>query len=467
MLKFFLALRYLKKKKIVLLSIVAVALSTALLVTVASLFTAFIEAIESSSSDYLGDIVLQPPQEFSYSDQLIAKLCGAKEIAAASAVLSTNGLIHFGPGDVKAVSIWGIDLQSRCRVTGMKNNLLAYSAEAASAAKAGMQKNLSRPGGQASVPQFKTDADDSGVIPAFIGIGLLAQPDAKTDEYDLSKVNAFIGGDAVITVGAVGKVSQTSDSFVNLQTRSARIRICDVVFTSVYDIDKRFIFVPVDSLAALLNKQNPKPADVIHIKCAAGSSPSRCVGIVRRIWTDFASDRLNWPSYYIADTEIITSVAKQSQYTAELRKQMGVLLVIFGVISAGVIVLVFCIFYMIVVSKQKDLAIIRSVGGSSYTCASTFLFFGFFIGLLGASVGLIGGLLITHNVNAIERQISVLLGLKLWSSSVYMFSRIPNHFNWCWAWRFFGAAVGASVLGALAPAIAAAKTIPAKILRYE
>jgi len=448
MLKFFLALRYLKKKKIVLLSIVAVALSTALLVTVASLFTAFIEAIESSSSDYLGDIVLQPPQEFSYSDQLIAKLCGAKEIAAASAVLSTNGLIHFGPGDVKAVSIWGIDLQSRCRVTGMKNNLL-------------MQKNLS------SVPQFKTDADDSGAIPAFIGIGLLAQPDAKTDEYDLSKVNAFIGGDAVITVGAVGKVSQTGGSFANLQTRSARIRICDVVFTSVYDIDKRFIFVPVDSLAALLNKQDIKPADVIHIKCAAGSSPQYTVDVVRRIWTDFASDRLNWPSYYIADTEIITSVAKQSQYTAELRKQMGVLLVIFGVISAGVIVLVFCIFYMIVMSKLKDLAIIRSIGGSSYTCALIFLFFGLFIGLIGASVGLGAGFLITHNVNAIERQISVLLGLKLWSSSVYMFSRIPNHFNWCWAWRFFGAAVGASVLGALVPAIAAAKTIPAKILRYE
>jgi lipoprotein-releasing system permease protein len=122
---------------------------------------------------------------------------------------------------------------------------------------------------------------------------------------------------------------------------------------------------------------------------------------------------------------------------------------------------------MIVMSKLKDLAIIRSIGGSSYTCALIFLFFGLFIGLIGASVGLGAGFLITHNVNVIERQISILLGLKLWNSSVYMFSRIPNHFSWYWAWRFFAAAVGASVLGALAPAIAAAKTIPAKILRYE
>jgi lipoprotein-releasing system permease protein len=447
MLKFFLALRYLKRKKIVLLSILAVALSTALLVTVASLFTAFIEAVESSSSDYLGDIVLDPPAEITHSDELVAKLCSAKEIAAASVVLSTNGLVHLGSGNVKAVSIWGIDLPSRCEVTNMKSNLLK-------------QKNLS------SVPQFEIDSNSSDTIPAFVGIGLLDEPDAKTDEYNLSFVESFIGDNAVITVGSIRKDSQTDKTFTDLQSRSARIRICDVVFTSVYDIDKRFVFVPIDRLAAVLHKEE-KPADIIHIKCAAGFSPQQTVSVVRRIWTDFASQKLNWPPYYLADAEIVTSVAKQSQYTAELRKQMGVLLVIFGIISVGVIVLVFCIFYMIVAGKQKDLAIIKSVGSSSFTSAFIFLIFGLFIGLIGASAGVGIGFVITHNVNTIERQISLLFGLKLWSSSIYMFSRIPNNFNWYWAWRFFGAAVAACVLGALLPAIVAAKTVPAKILRYE
>jgi lipoprotein-releasing system permease protein len=122
---------------------------------------------------------------------------------------------------------------------------------------------------------------------------------------------------------------------------------------------------------------------------------------------------------------------------------------------------------MIVAGRQKDLAIIKSIGGSSITIALIFLIFGLFIGLLGASAGVGIGFAITHNVNAIERWVSLLFGLKLWSSSVYMFSRIPNHFDWYWAWWFFGAAVCASVLGAIVPAIAAAKTIPAKILRYE
>jgi lipoprotein-releasing system permease protein len=163
----------------------------------------------------------------------------------------------------------------------------------------------------------------------------------------------------------------------------------------------------------------------------------------------------------------MTSVEKQAQYAAELRKQMGVLLLIFGIISAGVIVLVFCIFYMIVKAKQKDLAIIKAIGGSATDITSIFLLFGLFIGLIGASAGVAIGYVVTHNVNIIEKTIGQALGLKLWSSSVYMFTKIPSHFDWPWAIWFFVAAVTASVLGAFLPSLIAAKTSPVKILRYE
>ena len=104
--------------------------------------------------------------------------------------------------------------------------------------------------------------------------------------------------------------------------------------------------MPIDALAGLLflsDRQN-KAADIIHIKCKAGFTPDQTVEVVRKIWTEFASQQLEWPAYYVADTEIVTAIEKQAQYAAELRKQMGVLLLIFGIISAGVIILVFCIF---------------------------------------------------------------------------------------------------------------------------
>ena len=64
MLKLFLCLKYLKAKKIVAISIVAVALCFAMLAVVASLFTGFIGAIETAAADNLGDIVFTPPVRF-------------------------------------------------------------------------------------------------------------------------------------------------------------------------------------------------------------------------------------------------------------------------------------------------------------------------------------------------------------------------------------------------------------------
>jgi len=450
MLKFFLALRYLKKRKIVFLSIAAVTLSTALLVTVASLFTAFIGAIELSASEYLGDIVLEPGARFSNYDILIEKLCSAKEIDSATPILSTSGLVHLGAGNVKAVNIWGIEPVSRCRVTNFKSNLLR-------------QKN------SLSAPEFKygDGNPDSTGIPIFIGIAAILEPDPITDRYDFSLAEDFIGRKAVITTGTTEAESNEPVNFT--RSRSVQVVISDIVFTSVYDIDKRFVFMPIDALAGLLfpsDKQN-KTADIIHIKCAAGFNPSQCIEVVRKIWSDFASGQLNWPAYHIADTEILTSVQKQAEYTAELRKQMGVLLLIFGIISGGIVVLVFCIFYMIVKAKQKDLAIIKAIGGSSADITSIFLLFGLFIGLIGASAGVAIGFVVTSNVNAVEQFVGRLFGLKLWSSSIYMFTKIPNHFDWSWAIFFFIAAVAASVLGAVLPSITAARTAPVKILRYE
>jgi len=60
MLKLFLWLRYLRKRKIVLLSIAAVTLSSALLIAVASLFNGFIRALERSAVEAVGDVVLAP-----------------------------------------------------------------------------------------------------------------------------------------------------------------------------------------------------------------------------------------------------------------------------------------------------------------------------------------------------------------------------------------------------------------------
>jgi ABC-type lipoprotein release transport system permease subunit len=446
MLKFFLALRYLKKRRIVFLSIAAVMLSTALLVTVASLFTAFIRAIELNASEYMGDIVLEPVIRITRYDELLARLNENENIDSATPVLSSSGLIYLDAGNVRAVTFWGIDLQSRCRVTNFKNNLL-------------LQKKSE------NLISFNNDPNNTAA--ALVGVAMLTEPDAKTDKYDFTKAESYIGKKAVLTTGTLGNIGEQTKG-VSL-TRSVPVTISDVVFTAVYEIDKRFVFLPIEQLSKLLlgDDTNIKAADTIHIKCKAGVSPAKTIETVRQIWLDFATQQLDWPESFANDSTIVTAMKKQADYTDELKKQMGVLLIVFGIISAGIIVLVFCIFYMIVKAKLKDLAIVKSIGASAADIIAIFLLFGLFVGVIGAAGGIATGYIITHNVNTIEQFVSQLFGMKLWDSSTYMFTKIPSQFDWFWATWFFFAAIIASVLGAVVPSLIAAKTSPVKILRYE
>ncbi|MHC4309696.1 MAG: FtsX-like permease family protein, partial [Planctomycetota bacterium] len=143
------------------------------------------------------------------------------------------------------------------------------------------------------------------------------------------------------------------------------------------------------------------------------------------------------------------------------------LIFIFGIVDCSVVLLIICIFYMIVKLKQRDIAIIKSCGAASGSVCWIFVAFGFCVGIAGSFFGALSGYLITKNINVIEECIRKICGLKLWKSSVYMFSEIPNEVNWLWAFAIVSIAIAAAVFGALVPAIVAARTKPVEILRYE
>jgi lipoprotein-releasing system permease protein len=437
MLKLFLWLRYLRKKRIVILSIAAVALSSALLIVVASLFGGFIDAFEQSAVKAIGDIVLEPPVKFSKYEELIRRLEQIDEVESAAATLSAEGLLHLGRGNVRGVEIWGVsNLDTRFskveRVSGSANP-------------------VSRSGQQ---------------VCGFVGIGVVAEPNEQTDEYDFNAVKKVIGQDAVLTTGAVVKAQGQNEAAVRRKT--VKFAIADVIFTGVYYLDKRLIYLPIEELQKVLYPGEVEGvAGQIQIRLRAGARPEAAIAQIRGVWEDFAAEQLGWEPYLIRGTIIVTARQMQSRYVAEFRKQMGVLLLIFGVVSLSVVLLIFCIFYMIVETRQRDIAIIKSCGATNGSVAGIFVGFGICVGVIGSGVGMILGDVVTKNINTIEEWIRIIFGLKLWKSSVYMFSRIPNEVDWDSALLIALSAVAAAVLGALIPAIIAVRTRPVNVLRYE
>ncbi len=448
MLKIFLWLRYLRKKKIVFLSIAAVAVSVSLLIVVSSLFTGFINAFEQSAVEAIGDVVLTPPALFTKYPLFIERLKQADIVISATPVLEAPGLLNLGQGNVRPVQIWGIEPKSRTKVTHLKQSLLK-------------QKN------SPDEPSFNIEGSDANSIGGFVGIGVLSEPNEQTDEYDFNTIEKMIGRQVFVTTGTTSD-EQNANPKASFSRKIIQFQIADIIFSGIYPLDKELLYLPIDQLQKKLYPNEELPvARQIQIKLRDNADPEVAISVIHGIWLNFVDEELNADQLLLRYTNITTAKELQRQYVAAYRKQMGVLLLIFGVVSMGVILLVFCIFYMIVRMKQKDIAIIKSCGAASSSVAAVFVGFGACVGIAGSGMGIVLGYVITRNVNVIEKWINIIFGLKLWKSSVYMFSKIPNEVDWSMALRIAVLATIAAAVGTLIPAIVAAGTKPVEILRYE
>ena len=441
----FLCLRYMARRRLMLLSITAVALSCALLIVVASLFNGFIEALERSATDHLGDIVLTAPtgQVISGYPEFLDALEETAAVESATAVLKNQGLLLLGRGIVRPVRVWGIELPRRQTVTDIAESLL-------------IQKEHSA---------VSFDPDGNVEIGAFVGIGVLTQPDEVTDEYDMEEVRSYLGKRMALTTGAlVASASDDGSGGPAFKRRVMRFTCTDVLFTGVWDLDRQNVFLPIEDLSSLLHTEANGPvADIVQIRLAGDVNEQEAVAVIRGVWDAFARDRFNWADF----VDIQTSHELQADLIAEYRKQMGILLVVFGLVSLSVVLLVFCIFSLLVMTKCKDIAILKSCGTGSGQVTALFLGFGFLNGLFGSITGILIGAVITWQINQIENWISHTFGLKIWKVGNYMFSRIPDEVFWPAAGWIVLAAVAAAMFGALVPAIRAAWTRPVEILRYE
>ena len=442
MLKLFLWLRYLRKKKIVFLSIAAVAVSVSLLIVVASLFSGFIDAFEQSIVDAVGDIVIDPPDIFAHYDKLIEDLEKASCIKGATGTIWGYGLLLVDKGNVRAVQVMGIEPQRRSRVMGFDEFLLSNK--------------------YPSVTDSNNVTDSTDEIRGYVGIGVLVHPDEETDEYDIEEARKMLGKKRKLTTGTGGS------SVTDFKRKIINFEITDIVETGFYDFDSEFIYLPVEQLSKIMYPDEELPVvENIQIKLSQGADSEVALAIIRGIWQNFVREYHDSDIRLMDRTVIQTSLERQKLIIAAYEQQMNVLLVIFGVVSFGVVILIFCIFSLIVRLKQKDIAVIKSCGSTSGSVACIFLGFGACVGIVGSGLGMILGYVITMNINSIEQWIRIIFGLKLWKSSVYLFTRIPNQVDWSLAIQIVLFAIIAAVIGAVIPALIAARTRPVEILRYE
>jgi len=122
---------------------------------------------------------------------------------------------------------------------------------------------------------------------------------------------------------------------------------------------------------------------------------------------------------------------------------------------------------MVVNEKRSDIAILRTLGLARRGVVGVFFTQGLVIGAIGTALGVVLGLLVAFNVDAIVPVLERLFGFHVMDPTVYYITEIPSEVRAGQVLSIGLVAFALTVLATIYPALRGAATEPAEALRYE
>ncbi|MDD5165848.1 MAG: ABC transporter permease [Candidatus Omnitrophica bacterium] len=122
---------------------------------------------------------------------------------------------------------------------------------------------------------------------------------------------------------------------------------------------------------------------------------------------------------------------------------------------------------MSVMSKVRDIGILRAVGAKARSVLAIFIFQGLSIGITGIILGVIGGVTLALSLNNIIDFISKIIGRRLIPEDIYYFDRIPAYINSADITLIIVCALVIILGASIYPAYYATKINPHEAIRHE
>jgi lipoprotein-releasing system permease protein len=144
--------------------------------------------------------------------------------------------------------------------------------------------------------------------------------------------------------------------------------------------------------------------------------------------------------------------------------------VMFFILSMIIVVAAFNIIsslVMLVKDKGGDIAVLRTMGATRASIMRIFCITGATIGVVGTFVGLVLGLVLAANAEAIRAWLSNVIGIRIFPPEVFFLSKLPSQIDVNEVLFVVGLSLALSFLATLYPAWRAAQYDPVEALRYE
>jgi lipoprotein-releasing system permease protein len=146
------------------------------------------------------------------------------------------------------------------------------------------------------------------------------------------------------------------------------------------------------------------------------------------------------------------------------KRMMSLILFIIVLVAAFNIV---STLVMVVTDKQADIAILRTLGASPRSIMGIFIVQGATLGIVGNVLGIIAGIVLSLNLEAIVKGVEGLMGVDFLDPNIYYISELPSDMHWSDVGVVSLVAFVITLAATLYPAFRAARVQPAEALRYE
>lgn len=118
-------------------------------------------------------------------------------------------------------------------------------------------------------------------------------------------------------------------------------------------------------------------------------------------------------------------------------------------------------------NKRHDIAILYTIGASSSNIMKIFLIYGVFIGLIGTTIGICVGIIISYNIDVIVPIIEQCFKIQFLPKNVYIISHLPSELMWSDVYIVGFITILLAFCATLYPSWVASSIKPAQVLRYE
>ena len=255
---------------------------------------------------------------------------------------------------------------------------------------------------------------------------------------ELSKRIGALPGDTVTLVSPIGKLTP-----LGRMANEGKFKVKAIFESGMYEYDSSMAYLSLTDARDFLSLGDEVTG--IELKVEDIDESDKIAEIVQ--------DKLGYP-YWTKDWKMMN----KSLFSALKLEKVTMFIILIMIVLVGALNIISSL-VMLVMEKTHDIAILRTMGASSKSIMSIFIFQGLFVGLIGTLFGLMSGSFLCHLLARYKF-------IKL-PPDVYYISTLPVRIEPLDIVLIALAAILISFLATIFPSWQASKLNPVEALRYE